>query len=239
MSEATHSGGGALSLFKHPSQFHLFGDRFFKGDGLEHGRPPITVSQVHGDCITRLNDDGSLPEPLTANGQSSRILEGDGLITDRRGCFIAVSTADCVPLILFDPTRKVIAVLHAGWRGSVLNIAARGVETMALDFDSDPQEIFAGIGPSIGSCCFKIKDDVFKEIAESTIHGQDIIHKVEAGRWACDLPTLNRMQLLDAGLRSENVKVSGRCTSCLPEQYYSFRRDGKKLGNMLSGIMLR
>ncbi len=231
MSLSRRSSSGPLFLFEHPAQFHVFGDRFFKGDGLEHGGRPITVAQVHGDKIVCLRDDGSV--------FAQELLEGDGLITNRRACFIAVSTADCVPVILFDPRRKIVAALHAGWRGSVLNIAAKGVDRMVSDFGSVPKDVLAGIGPSIGPCCFEVKEDVLNAIEEKTLYKDDVIQKFGANSRACDLPKLNRMQLINAGLLPEQIAESGLCTSCLPEHYYSFRRDKKKLGNMLSGIMLR
>jgi polyphenol oxidase len=239
MSWSRSSGDGPLSLFEHPDQVHLFGDRFFKGEGLEHGGRPMTLSQVHGDKIISLRDDHGLPVDLVSGALSSTSLEGDGIVTNRRSCFIAVYTADCVPVILFDPTRRVIAALHAGWRGSVLNIAAKGVDTMVSDFGSDPKKILAGIGPSIGPCCFEVKEDVFREIEKNTSHEKTVIKKSRASSWLCDLPELNQKQLVDAGLSPEKITVSGRCTVCLPEYYFSFRRDRKKLGNMLSGIMLR
>ncbi len=238
------SGTGSFSLFKHPAQFHLFGDREFKGEGLEHGEGPITATQVHGDKILCLRDDG---HGLVQEGLAQGELEGDGLVTDRNACFIAVATADCVPVLLFDPKRKIIAALHAGWRGSVLNIAAQGVTRMVSDFGSEAKDILAGIGPSIGPCCFEVGEDVLSAIEEKTPHKVDVIRKFgrkfgrksETNRWSCDLPKLNRMQLISVGLPPEQITVAGLCTSCLPERYYSFRRDKKKLGNMLSGIMLR
>jgi len=234
-----NSEGGSFSLFENPAQFHLFGDRDFKGGGLEQGQKPITLTQVHGDKIICLRDDGD----ELRHGH----LEGDGLITDHSACFIAVATADCVPVILFDPKRKIIAALHAGWRGSILNIAAKGVGKMVSDFGSEAKDLLAGIGPSIGPCCFEVREDVVDAIAKKTPHKEVVIQKFrkkgeqnpEGERWACDLPKLNRMQLISAGLLPEQISVAGLCTSCLPERYYSFRRDKKKRGNMLSGIMLR
>lgn len=230
------ASGGALSLFEHPAQLHLFGDRTSKGDGIEPGEVPITAKQVHGNKIVCLRDDG---HNLVQDGLAPSTLKGDGLVTDRRACFIAVTTADCVPIILFDPKRKIIAALHAGWRGSVLNIAAEGVASMASNFGSEAKDILAGIGPSIAPCCFEVGEDVLSAIEKKTPYKENVIQKLRANRWTCDLPKLNQMQLIDSGLLPEQITMADLCTSCLPERYYSFRRDKKKLGNMLSGIMLR
>ncbi len=231
MSLARALEDGAITLFEHPEQVHFFGDRFFRGDGLEQGGQAITLTQVHGDKIVSLQKQTDV--------LATRDLQADGLVTNLKSCFIAVKTADCVPVILFDPKRKVVAALHAGWRGTVLNIAAKGLSKMVADFGSDPQDILAGIGPSIAPCCFEVKEDVVNAIESQTRFKEAVIQKVGAKNWSCDLPKLNRLQLEDAGVSPKKISLSGLCTFCLPERYFSFRRDKKKLGNMLSAIMLR
>ncbi|HIE65062.1 MAG: peptidoglycan editing factor PgeF [Nitrospira sp.] len=231
-----------LPLFNGQSFFHFFGTRLLaKGSETEaeHSQKITALGgaeffarcrQVHGDAICEVNGAG--------REFSDEIPTGDGLTTNQSGLLITVSTADCVPVLLFDPVRRAVSAVHAGWRGSHLNISAKAVATMQTNYDSKPEDILAGIGPSIGPCCFEVGRDVWEKLERDTPYGKQLVsHGKEEKAWV-NLTQLNRLQLVEAGLRSEKIQDTGLCTACAPNLFYSFRRDGKKIGNMTSGLML-
>ncbi len=232
-----------LPLFDGSSHFHFFGTRLL----AEHSKTEAELSQsittlgraeslarcnqVHGDHICQVDSSG--------NRSSESIPTGDGLTTSKSRLLISVSTADCVPVLLFDPVRKAVSAVHAGWRGSHLNISAKAVGAMQSHYGSKPKDILAGIGPSIGPCCFEVGRDVWEKLEREYLFGkQVVVHGKEEKAWV-DLVQLNRLQLIEAGLRPEKIHDTGLCTACTPKLFYSFRRDGRKIGNMTSGLMLR
>lgn len=234
-----NSGKGYIVLpgLVRPGLFHFFGTRFLSSGGVDPSdftgvRATVQARQVHGDQICRVGreavGDRYIQEPLV----------GDGLTTDRPHILIGVSTADCVPVLLFDPIRKAVSAVHAGWRGTVLNIAGRAVEKMGLMYGSRPEELLAGIGPCIGPCCYEVGNDVWENIERDYPDWKEAVLNDKEGKAKLDLVLLNKLQLLDAGLRAENISFSGLCTACLPTLFYSFRRDKKRVGHMTSGIML-
>ncbi len=224
-----------LPLLNHPEVFHLFGSRLLSAEALENRFQPIRIQQVHGQHIHDLttDQDWSLLKDVT----------GDGLITVSPNRLISIGTADCAPILLLDPTKRVCAAIHAGWRGSVSDITGNAVRKMRAEYGSDPADIFAGIGPTINACCFEVGTDVVEAISEKTPYrDEDIFYQGKgqeaAEKWQMNLVRLNRLQLMDAGLPPHQIEAAGLCTHCLPNLFYSYRRDKKKLGNMISGIML-
>ena len=216
-----------LPLLNHSGAFHLFGTRLLDREQVQKNYEPVFLHQVHGDRVLQVAPDGSV-----------RKGEGDGLTTKTVNQFVAVSTADCVPILLFDPVKKAVAALHAGWRGSALNISGKGVRNLVLNCGSDPKDLIAGIGPSIGPCCFEVSLDVASVFGKKTSYGEDVLQKKREGKWRLDLPGLNSLQLMSAGIPPDQIQAAGLCTSCLPNLFTSFRRDKKIVGNMMSGIML-
>lgn len=194
----------------------------------------VHLHQVHGDRVVHVRhedksfgSDGLLEE-----------LEGDALITNRPFHFIMVKTADCLPALLLDPEQKVIAAIHAGWRGTLLNIVKKTIQAMVASYGTKPEDLIAALGPAIGPCCFEIKEDVWNALGESAAYREDVVREKGKGQWLLNLPKLNRLQLLDTGVSAGKIAASGLCTHCLPEQFYSFRREGKRNGHMVSGLML-
>lgn len=222
-----------LPSLNHPGIFHLFGTRLLNQEALERYKP-IRLQQVHGAHIQ--------PVPKAPLSSLINAIEGDALVTDVNNRFISVGTADCVPILLVDPVKRVCAAVHAGWRGSVQNIVGKTVQKMIAVYGAKPANLFAGIGPSIQPCCFEVASDVVEAVEKQTPHSHAVLHqeekKRESGKWQLDLLTLNRLQLLEVGLPDSQIAAAGLCTSCLPNLFYSFRRDKKKRGNMASGIML-
>lgn len=188
------------------------------------------MRQVHGDRIQRIEKDSPLSEGPP---------ECDGLITDRKGVALGVRTADCVPILFVDRARRVIGAAHAGWRGTALGIAARMVATFTARFSSRPEDILAAIGPAIGPCCYEVDApvrDAFPAVPDADLFSRPGRHK---GRWMVDLALANRLQILAAGVPSENIFVSGICTGCREDRFFSHRAARGLTGRQLSLIMLR
>ena len=202
---------------------------------LEHGfgtrqseawsrRPElIGLKQVHSDVS--LYADGSLV---------GRIGEGDALLTDVPGAVVGVRTADCVPILITDVSKRTVAAVHAGWRGTVQAIAAKAVVAMAARFASDPRDMQAAIGPAIGACCYEVGPDVasqFKNLLPERTGPEERAH--------LDLPEANHRQLLSAGLPPDRIYLCGLCTACLKGEFFSWRRDRQKHERMVSAIGIR
>lgn len=150
--------------------------------------------------------------------------EADALITTSPELWVSIRTADCLPILLADPTARVVAAVHAGWRGTVEEIAARAVfEMVALG--AELSSIHAAIGPGIGWCCFEVGPEVSP-------------HFGAEGKTCIDLAEANERQLLDAGLNLDNIWVSKECTKCNAELFHSFRRDADQAGRMVSAIRI-
>ena len=212
--------------------------------GLDEGRV-VCRRQVHGTRVDAVTAADIVPwdEPSP---------EGDGLMTDEPGLVLLVFTADCVPILLHDPVKGAVAALHAGWRGSVDGIAAEGVRAMAETYGIRPADVLAAVGPSIGPCCFEAGPEV-KEAALSILGvtesplvrdrpfgpGADPAAGPRGDRCFVDLKGLNRALLLKAGLKPEHIAVSGECTRCQPDRYWSHRFHGQRRGSQGAVIALK
>lgn len=186
------------------------------------------LRQVHSNRVATLRDTSRDEDARADAGPRP---EADALATRSNGILLGVRTADCVPILLLDARRRVVAAVHAGWRGTARRIAERAVSTLRESFGSRPKDIEAAIGPGIGPCCF----EVGAEVAEQFDRG-DVI----AGRRPrVDLPGANRRQLEAAGVPAEMIRMSGMCTMCAAEGFHSYRRDGEQAGRMLAVIGLR
>jgi YfiH family protein len=196
------------------------------GFGLRHSELPAgvrTVKQIHSGIVLDAEEVAidEIPPP-----------EGDALISDRAGVRVGVRTADCVPILLVDPSIPAVAAIHAGWRGSAANIAAAAVRELAARWKVNPANLRAAIGPSIGVCCYEV--------------GPEVAHRFDTwnsklrqahGPVHLDLPAINEAQLRAAGVA--DIWKSGECTFCLPSTFFSFRRERERAGRMLSFIGLQ
>lgn len=191
----------------------------------------LTVTQVHGTDLLVID----APNPEFSHFLK---LECDGIVTNQPGITIAVCVADCVPILLHDPVKRVVSALHAGWQGTVGNIAGKGVEAMVSMFGSDPKDILAAIGPSISRCCYEVdapvRDAFRKAGAAWELHAQE----QGEGKWLLDLGAANRQLLLDAGLASGQIESEELCVCCNQELFFSYRRDGGDTGRQVGFIML-
>ena len=163
----------------------------------------------------------------------SDIEDTDGLMTNLKGVPLVVFSADCIPLLFLDPEKEVIAAVHAGWRGTLKEIGKKAVAMMEREFDCNPQDILAAIGPGIGPCCFAFG----KKDAE--IFPPEFVRETSPDKVLVDIWEMNRNQLLDAGLSPKNIDMSGVCTVCQQHQFYSYRTHKEHTGRQGAVIMLR
>jgi YfiH family protein len=161
----------------------------------------------------------------------------DSVLTRRKRLAIGVQTADCVPILLYDPVRQIAGAVHAGWRGSAAGIIRNTIETMREHFFSASANIILAIGPSIKGSCYRVGEDVAGAITKATCIG-DYVFTTE-GRFYVDLPAANRLQALSEGILPEHIWMSDECTHCLPEKYYSYRYSNETAGRQYAYISIR
>lgn len=173
---------------------------------------------------------------ITDVPMSDELQEVDAVVTHRKGFCLCVSTADCVPVLLYDTSRQVIAAVHAGWRGTVGRIVEKTLDAMTLRYGTEGKDVIACIGPSISLESFEVGDEVYAAFQEAGFDMNRIARRYE--KWHLDLWEANRMQLLARGVLTEHVEVAGICTYNHCEDFFSARRLGIKSGRVLSGIMM-
>jgi YfiH family protein len=171
--------------------------------------------------------------------QAPAIADTDALITNQPGLFVCVQTADCVPVLLYDPKKKVVAAIHAGWRGTVSKIAAKTVHRMAEEFGCSSANILAGIGPSIHMHAYEVGPDVVNAVENNFSNSPALLKpSLNEGHAYFDLWEANKTILLESGIPEENIEVMGLCSYEHPDLFFSARRDGTETGRMVSGICL-
>jgi hypothetical protein len=175
---------------------------------------------------------------LSLNTQERQeALEGyDALMTNLRGVCIGVSTADCIPILLYDSEHHAACAVHAGWRGTVKRIIHRAVEAMTAAYGTQPQQMVAQIGPGIHLDSFEVGDEVYEAFQKAGFEMEKISRKKE--KWHIDLPECNRQQLIAVGLQPQNIRVSPVCTFQQADDYFSARRLGVNSGRIFSGIVI-
>jgi len=178
-------------------------------------------------------------------GEQQEALEGvDALMTNVAGVCIGVSTADCIPVVLYDPVHRAACAVHAGWRGTVAAIAAKAVAAMAQAYGSQPHELRAQIGPGIGLDSFEVGQEVYDAFAGAGFTMSAVSRRyparddVREQRWHIDLPECNRRQLVDAGLMADHIANCAICTYQHPQTFFSARRLGIGSGRIFTAVML-
>ncbi len=188
----------------------------WSGAGLGK-KVPLYLKQVHsGRVVQFLN--GNLP---------AQVATGDAIITDSNKAFVVIQVADCLPVLFFDPVKKLAAGAHAGWKGSLSGIVTRVLHQLGQP-GSRPENLKIWLGPSIRSCCYEV--DVERSVLFPS--------REDSGRHI-DLVSFNRQLLEEAGVRKENLFIDPRCTACAPEEFPSYRRDGQKAGRIFACIALK
>jgi YfiH family protein len=217
-----------------PGLVHGFEQRG-PGDGSETGEESRTrvaraldgqgrlllLKQVHGVTVVEAPWDGTP--------------EADASVATAPGWFLGVKTADCLPILLVDPKRRLVAAAHAGWRGTAAGVVARTVDALA-GRGSRPENLIAALGPGIGPCCYEVGDDVRAAFPPS---GAAFFRPRPNGQPHLDLRAANARQLVDAGLRPAALHHVADCTRCRADLYHSCRRDGQRAGRMISFVGFR
>ena len=227
--------------------------RFFRraaGGGKFIG--PVFVKQVHSDIVW----------PLKEAPQTAPV--GDALVTATAGLALSVKTADCFPILLYDPGIPAAGVIHAGWRGTVKRIAEKAVGLMRARYGADPGRMCAAIGPGIRSCCYQVGEEVIVAFRSQFACADELFcnprgqnpadirlprqvltaggppwRDLAPGRASLDLEEANRRQLLAAGLEAENIAAGAPCTACRNDLLYSYRREGAAAGRLCALVLLR
>lgn len=165
---------------------------------------------------------------------------GDALITSCPRLPLTIYYADCVPIVFLDADRPAIGVAHAGWRGTVDDVAAATVVAMQTHFGTDARRLLCGLGSSIGPCCFEVDDDVASVVRSRFPLWQDSVVGVRNNqKSSIDLWSLNKLQLERAGVPRQNIAISRLCTACRPDLFFSYRRDRKATGRLAMLVALR
>ena len=218
--------------------YYDFGSRVEAFSTMRDAQLPYTVvqpHQVHGIRIARVPQDGTTREEL----------EGyDALITNERGCAIGVRTADCIPVLLYDPVNRAVAAVHSGWRGTLNRISQKTLFKMRTEFGTKPESVKAVIGPGICRKCFQVGEEVvnyFKGngIDLSPVYTWDGPRKegTMQGGHHLDLIEENRLLLIESGVPASSITVSGICTY-EDGRFFSARREGPKCGRIINSIKL-
>jgi hypothetical protein len=165
----------------------------------------------------------------------------DALITNLPNVFVCVKTADCVPILLFDPVLRVVAAVHSGWRGTAQNIVGKSIVLMGKTFGCSPSDIIAAIGPCIGKMNYEVGREVVEAMSLVLDNSSESITAQQGknDKFCLDLVQANVQLLCQAGINPDNIDYFSFCTFSEPELFYSARRDGSKTGRMLSGIMIK
>jgi polyphenol oxidase len=205
----------------------------------------VPLKQIHSDIIH------------TFSSQPPEASKGDASVSSKPGLLLAVQTADCVPILLVDPKKRAVAAIHAGWRGTLARIAQKAVGRLQMEFGSEPGDVLAALGPSIGPCCYEVGAELVTKFTVQFADGDDYFDEARSGeepnplQWLnmappghqppprnvhIDLRKANRSQLAAAGLQAKNIFVSDLCTACRTDLLFSYRREGPQSGRLLSVI---
>ncbi len=191
----------------------------------------VTCRQIHGDDIAVLD---ALP---------GGIPNADAIITRKAGIFPAIKTADCLPILILEPRKRIAAAVHAGWRGTVLRITRKVVVALKKRFGCEASDMIVALGPAIGVCCYEVDDTVLTPLREAIPQADRFVgrnRRVQPVKdkpdvsYRLDLTAVNRHELMAEGVPEENILELGLCTSCNPDLFFSYRRDGARSGRHIS-----
>ena len=193
----------------------------------------VTMRQVHGTHVQKivLGDKGK-----GARVYDDTVYETDALVTDQPGILLWCLVADCVPILFYDPKRKVVAATHAGWRGTQERISSKTVQVMVQEYGCEPENILAAIGPSAGPCCYEVDSEVSGLF---TAAGFENIAVPFGDKFKLDLWQGNKQDILKVGVPEKNITIAGLCTSCLTSLFFSFRAEEGITGRFAATIMLQ
>lgn len=195
------------------------------GTRKSHDWPPgpsAIVKQIHSNLCVR------------TEGETGILGQADALVTATPGVWVAIRTADCVPVLIADERLRAVAAVHAGWRGTAANIVAAAIEKLNKEFGSTPENLRAAIGPAICGKCYQVSAEVAAQFQAWFPERTDLDRQTEI-----DLPEANRRQLLAAGISPERISAGAPCTWELADDFFSYRRAPGERGRMVAAIRVR
>lgn len=206
---------------------------FCKAIGMSSDRI-VTAQQLHTDAIAVVT-----AEEIGRGAQvyNEAIEATDSLITNVPEIPLILFFADCVPVLIVDPVQRAVGVVHAGWKGTVAKIAQKTILAMQANFGTSPQNCLAAIAPSIGPCCYIVDDVVISKLKKQFANWEELV-KPAGDKWYFDLWNANLIQLEQIGVKSSNIVVSGVCTACNHELFFSYRKENGRTGRMGAAITL-
>lgn len=200
--------------------------RFFQALGVD-GNTFVSLQQTHSSNICRVSaeDWGK-----GLDSYDTAIADTDAMYTTDESVFMATFYADCLPVALFDPVEKVLALAHAGWRGTYQNIVGAVLQTMVKACGTLPENILAAFGPGIGQCCYEVDGDFYRRFTEAYAQAHKWFKPGNNEKYFFNNSQANKYLLAAAGVRPENIEDFPLCTSCNENLFYSYRASGGKCG---------
>jgi len=195
----------------------------------------VAGKQIHGDRVAVI---GRKEIGKGAYDYASALEDADALITDIPGVVLTSYSADCVPILFLDPKKKAIGAVHAGWRGTVEKIGVKTLGKMQEFFGSESADCLIAIGPSIGPLAFQVDEKVLFCWQNTFPYWEQVSQSQGEGKWLLDLWETNKRQLLEVGVREENITVSRLCTFCRTDLFFSYRAQKGKTGRMAALLSL-
>ncbi|CAA6822286.1 MAG: COG1496: Uncharacterized conserved protein [uncultured Sulfurovum sp.] len=220
---ALHTGEKKQTIIENRKYLH----HLFDNDTSTHF---VLANQTHSDNIRVI----SKRETRGWHTLDDAIEDCDALVTDVPNILLNILTADCVPILLYDTKKHVVSAIHAGWKGTQQNIAYKTVQKMIEVYDCHPSDIQAGIGPSIGQCCYEVGYDVAKHFSSIPQ-----AYTQKGDKYMLNLPNINYYQLLNAHLLAENIELSHICTACEVKDFFSYRKENGCSGRFMSMIGIK
>jgi len=202
-------------------------NRFLAEFGIDY-QDLVSAKQVHGSSIKIATEEDKGRGALS---NDNAIEDTDAFVTNTKNLPLAIFTADCLPIFLYDPNTASIGLIHAGWRSTKEHISDKAIRLMKQRFNTRPQDLYLGFGASIRGCCYEVGEEFIDYFSGDLIKRDN--------RYYLDLAKINRKQVLDAGIQEGNIFDSNICTSCNSEDFFSYRKEGRSCGRMMSMIMLR
>jgi YfiH family protein len=185
--------------------------------------------QEHGADVRLIKNASDAKPAEDARGET---VYCDAIVSDARGVLAGVKTADCVPILLADPITGAYAAIHAGWRGTLIRVALKGLEQMRTEYGTASEKVIVAIGPAAGACCYEVGTDVIDAFA-TEFPDQDNLFRPTRDNHACiDLLCLNRSQLTGMGVNPANIFTAPLCTMCRTDLFFSYRREKNVLGKV-------
>lgn len=216
--------------------------------------PLVTLRQIHSNLVRVVS---------AVDADRERPWRADGAFASEPGFLIGIQTADCIPVLVADKRRRVVAAFHAGWRGTVKRIVESGIGRMRIEFGSNPQDLVAAIGPGAGPCCYSVGEEVLSEFESQFTYARVLFHDVYSSDAVhnkypmlfltqcapghspigpslhLDLVEANRRQLLDAGVPARSIHLTGGCTNCQTDLFFSHRASRGYAGRMIAAIGIK